>query len=272
MNIPTLPKYVNWAINKGNTAVSPLSAKVYGNINGLDAFFTFLSVNFVGCLSDRYGRKPFMILSALGLGVAYFISSIAKQPWMFYVASIIDGLTSCMLSQSQSYNADINRDNANLSMTFSKFQGIAIGLSFMLGIPLGSILGSKFSYRAPLHVSVIVCLLNAILIAFFLPPSRPIQQTFSSNSTLPEAKEIASATKKFNWKQANPFGAVYMFRRSHKLFFGCLTYLLIQMAQSGVIVNWINYLQYRFGWSAELSGATLMIVGLVVGIVPQILV
>jgi hypothetical protein len=66
LNIPTLPKFVNAVINKGNNDVSELSAEVYGNIAGIDAFFTFLSVNLVGCLSDYYGRRPFMFLSSLG--------------------------------------------------------------------------------------------------------------------------------------------------------------------------------------------------------------
>jgi hypothetical protein len=77
LNIPTLPKFVNAVINKGNNDVSELSAQVYGNIAGIDAFFTFLSVNLVGCLSDYYGsRRPFMFLSSLGKGVPARVTAV----------------------------------------------------------------------------------------------------------------------------------------------------------------------------------------------------
>lgn len=66
LNIPSLPKFVNAVINKGNTDVSEESARVYGNVAGIDSLFTFLSVNLVGCLSDGFGRRPFMLMSSLG--------------------------------------------------------------------------------------------------------------------------------------------------------------------------------------------------------------
>ncbi len=101
MQLTTLPTYVNWALNEGSMAVSPRSAQVYGNMQGLDALFTFLSVSFVGCLSDIYGRAPFMMMSCLGLAASYTTLIVARTPNLFYLASAIDGLTSCMLSQGQ---------------------------------------------------------------------------------------------------------------------------------------------------------------------------
>jgi hypothetical protein len=102
LNTATLPKYVNWVISKGlSDQVSEKSATVYGNVAGLDAFCTFLSVNMVGVLSDRFGRKPFMFLSSAGLGMTYVLYTLAQGPRLFYVAAMIDGLTSCMLSQAQ---------------------------------------------------------------------------------------------------------------------------------------------------------------------------
>ena len=99
LNIPTLPRFINKVINKGDTNVSPESAKVYGYYSGFDSLFTFLSVNAIGVLSDKYGRKPFMIYSSAGLGLAYLVVSFATCPWQFFVAGSIDGCTSCMLSQ-----------------------------------------------------------------------------------------------------------------------------------------------------------------------------
>jgi hypothetical protein len=73
LNIPTLPKFVNAVMNQGNQDVTELSAKVYGDISGIDSFFTFLSVNLIGCLSDYFGRAPFMFLSSFGNQTHFFL-------------------------------------------------------------------------------------------------------------------------------------------------------------------------------------------------------
>lgn len=78
LNIPSLPKFVNSVINKGNADVSDASAMVYGNLAGIDALFTFLSVNLVGCLSDRFGRRPFMFISSLGT-VPYVVANASHD-------------------------------------------------------------------------------------------------------------------------------------------------------------------------------------------------
>ena len=94
INIPVLPNFINSVINNGDVAVSPKSAEVYGMLSAFDSLFTFLSVNAVGVLSDKYGRKPFMIYSSLGLGTAYLITSLGRNPWHFYAAGSIDGCSS----------------------------------------------------------------------------------------------------------------------------------------------------------------------------------
>ena len=102
LNIPNMPKYVNWSVNKGNINVTPNSQKIYGDYSGLDSFCTFLSVNLIGCLSDIFGRKPFITFSIAGLGLSYIISAFAYlNANLFYVAGCIDGLTSSMFAQAQ---------------------------------------------------------------------------------------------------------------------------------------------------------------------------
>ena len=108
VNIPNLPKYINWSINRGNSNVSSESAAVYGTLSGIKALFTFQVVNLIGCMSDSFGRRPFMMLSACGLGSAYMITLHAKSVRMFYIAAMIDGLTSCMFSRAHSYVTDMN--------------------------------------------------------------------------------------------------------------------------------------------------------------------
>jgi MFS family permease len=261
INIPNFPKFVNLVMNKGDPNVSPKSAAIYGIMSGTDAFFTFLSVNLVGCMSDSFGRRPFMILSSLGLGMGFFLALSATTPSMFYFGSIIDGLTSCMFSQAQSYIADINSEGngkQSVAVMLGRFQGFAVGFAFMFGIPLGGILGAKFSPKFTLFVSIGICIFNAILIALFLPESVP-------HTGLTDPKR-----KKIKWVDASPAGAAKMLTRNRKLFMGTLAYFLFNLAQAGVQINWINYLQFRFGWSAAKSGLTMVGVGVTVAFLPQI--
>ena len=256
INIPNLPKFVNWAINQGDSNVSPKSAAVYGTLSGIDSFFTCLVVNLVGCMSDSFGRKPFMLLSSLGLGLAYFFTLSARTPRMFYIASMIDGLTSCMFSQAQSYVTDMNMSSGegkeSNSVILGRFQGLAVGMAFLFGIPLGAILGSKCSRFTPLHCSIGICAVNALLIAFFLPEQPVVPR------------------KKIKWMNANPVGAVRMLGRNKKLIAGSLAYFFVNIAQTGVQINWINYLQFRFGWSSAKSGSTLLVVGFSAALLPKI--
>lgn len=256
INIPNLPKFINWAINQGNTNVSPKSAAVYGTLSGIDSFFTFLVVNLVGCMSDSFGRKPFMLLSALGLGVAYLLTLSARTPKMFYIASAIDGLTSCMFSQAQSYVTDMNmssgEEKQSNSVVLGQFQGLAVGMAFLFGIPIGAILGSKYSLFTPLYFSIGICTVNALLIAFFLPEQTVVPR------------------KKIKWMNANPIGAVRMLGKNRKLIAGSLAYFFVNIAQVGVQINWINYLQFRFGWSSSKSGSTLLVVGFSVAVLPKL--
>lgn len=266
MNLTTLPRYVNWAINGGSVDVSSLSAQVYGNIQGLDAFFTFLSVHLVGRLSDRHGRKPFMALASLGLGASYLIMLRARRPWLFYLAAAVDGLTSCMLSQAQALVADNEAQDSNLALALSRFQGLAIGLAFTIGIPLGNFLTEKWGLQAALKLSSALCAVNALLLLTFLPAhSKKETAAEKSQPSLSDEKE------KRGWLQdAGPLGALAMLTRSKSLRAGGLAYLAITLGHAGMQAVWVNYLSHRFRWSTTLSGLSLMIIGIAVALLPPL--
>ena len=250
INIPTMPKYVNWVINNGDTNVSELSAKVYGNLNGFDSLFTLLSVNLVGCLSDIFGRRVFMFISSLGIGAAFLIASFATSPTHFYLAGAMDGLTSCMLSQSQAYITDHQSDSSNLSIALSKFQGIAIGCAFMVGIPLGAQVHKHFGMRAPLHLSVAICAVNCLLIATLLPkaPSHYSEADAEAAGSASSSKSgsgkssgessVRERLRLVNWSAANPLGALRLLAGSRRLLVGGLAFCLINIAQCGVQVSY----------------------------------
>jgi hypothetical protein len=162
INTATMPSYVRWVIsdlaNVDKSIALSLSTTVYGNMCAIDSLFTFFSVNLIGCLSDYtrahhdissgwfkgFGRtrRPYMFISSFGLGISQLLllyaSTISKKmkiphESIFYVASAIDGLTSCMLSQAQAHIADSIPSGSDLSAALSRFQGIAIGSAFLIG-------------------------------------------------------------------------------------------------------------------------------------------
>ena len=257
MNLPNLPKFINSVVNKGDSNVSGASQRMYGNLSGLDALFTFLSVSAVGRLSDVYGRRPFMMYSALGLGLGYFLCSLAsfERQWIFYISGSIDGLTSCMFSQSQAYISDLaSAMNESLSVSLSQFQGLAIGLAFMLGIPLGAQLGSKYSPRAPLYCAMSFCFICFLSILLFLP----------------ESTDRFTRISQVDIRELNPAGAIGVLLRSRALSILSLVYFLVNVAHAGIQVVWINYLQLVFGWSPQTSSLTLAIIGLTVAAIPRL--
>jgi len=288
LNIANMPPFVNNIINGGAEGeskhvarkASSKSARVFGNMSGTDAFFTFLCSNFIGCLSDFVGdRRPFMVYSAVGLSVAYTMILNAKTPSMLYVASAIDGLSSCMFAQAQAYVVDCstsasssNNSNSNknenendmgeTSAALSRFQGLAIGLAFVIGIPLASLLGQTYSLQVPLRLAIGLSLLAAILIATILPP--PPSHGSSSEKRIKRA---------FNWREANPLGALAMLAsRTRALRLGSCVYFLLSLAQSGIQNVWFNYLTHKFEWSPLAANCSFAAVGLGCAFVPQIII
>lgn len=278
MNMPSFPKYVNWCVNKGDSTVSPLSQKVYGDYSGLDSFFTFLAVNFIGCLSDSFGRKPFLMLSAGGLGLSYLVSLFAvRSHYLFYVAGCIDGLTSSMFAQAQAYATDRSRsrdlinskdkyksqsETVALSDVIGRFQGLAIGFAFILGIPLNMALTARGSYRNPILISVVFCAVSCIGTWLLLPESLPFK-TDAAGRVI---------RKPVVWRDANPLGALKLFSsRGSRLGLGALAYFFINLSHTGMSVVWINYLGKRFGWSSHQAGAAFMLLGVMVIFIPKIL-
>ncbi|CAM9189870.1 unnamed protein product [Ectocarpus sp. 4 AP-2014] len=257
--IPVLPKVVNELIT-GSNAVTAASATLYGLLSSTDASFTLMTVKFHASMSDKYGRRPFLALSALGLGLGFFLTYHSRRVWMLLLASAIDGCTSCMYRQAkrmaQACITDCVGTGAGLGEAFGLFQGLSLGMAFMIGLPMGGVLGAKYGVRFPLLVSVGLCLVNFAMIALVMP------------ETLPDEKRV----KKVDLKQANPLGAVTMATRNHLItgVFACWT--LLWIAHVGLQINWINYTDRKFGWGVAQSGASLALMGLLVAVFPKLII
>lgn len=255
LNHVALPKIVNININN-NINVSKSSASAYGLLTAVDALFTFLSVNLIGILSDKYGRKRFMIYSCLGLALSFTIIIKSKTLMFFYIAAIVDGLTSVMFSQAQAYLTDVNTDDdekKRVGESLSHFQGLTVGIGYVIGILSGSMLMTKIGIKSPLYLGIGLLLTSSVLIAFFLPET------------------VSRKDKKINFSDANPLGAMILLTRSKTIILSSIAYFFLNLSIAGLQVIWFNYLDYKFHWGIEKVASTLVVQYLLISIMSKIM-
>ena len=235
--IPVLPKLVE-AFEGGDTASA---ARVYGWFGASWALMQFLFMPVIGALSDRFGRRPVVLVSCFGLGCDYFLMALAPDLTWLFVGRIISGITAASFGTAFAYIADVappEKRAASFGMV-----GAAFGLGFVLGPALGGILG-QLSPRLPFWVAGGLALANAAYGFFVLPESL--------------AREKRSA---FSWKKANPVGSLTLLRSHPELSGLAVSNFLMQLAHVVLPSVTVLYMGYRYGWDALQVGLTLAGVG-----------
>lgn len=208
--------------------------------------FAFAPV--VGNLSDRYGRRPVLLLSLLGFGIDYIILALAPTYGWLFAGRIIAGMTGASFTTASAYIADISTDETSKAKNFGLI-GAAFGMGFVLGPALGGLL-ANWGIRAPFYAAAVLCLLNCLYGYFMLPESL--------------AKENR---RPFDWARANPFGSM-KFLGSHPEIRGlAVSFFLIYLGAQAVQGNWNFFTIYRFHWSEGMVGISLAVVGVLVGAV-----
>ena len=211
------------------------------------AITQFVCAPLVGNLSDRYGRRPVLLCPLLGFGIDYLFLALAPTyGWLFF-GRIIAGLTGASFTTAAAYIADISTPETR-AKNFGMI-GAAFGLGFVIGPAIGGLLAS-FGIRAPFYAAAGLCLLNALYGYFVLPESL--------------SKENR---RKFEWKRANPLGALQFLKRYPDIGGLAICFFLIYFAAQAVQGNWSFFTIYRFQWSEKLVGISLTVVGLLVGAV-----
>src|SRR5512139_990947 len=162
--IPVLPKLVE-TFEGGDTAAA---AEVYGVFGTAWALMQFLSMPVLGALSDRFGRRPVILLSCLGLGLDYFLMALAPNLAWLFVGRVISGITAASFSTAFAYIADVTPPERRAA-AFGKV-GMAFGLGFVLGPAIGGILGGV-DPRLPFWAAAAFSLANALYGLFVLPES-----------------------------------------------------------------------------------------------------
>jgi DHA1 family tetracycline resistance protein-like MFS transporter len=242
--VPVLPALVVDFLD-GDTA---RAAEIYGIFATAWALMQFVAAPILGALSDRFGRRPVILISIAGLGLDYILMALAPNLGWLFVGRVISGVTSASFSTAAAYIADVTPVESR-AKSFGMI-GAAFGLGFVLGPALGGMLGTV-SPRLPFWISAGLCLTNALYGLFVLPESLP-----------PERR-----TPRFSWSRANPFGSLRLLR-SHPELFGLASVTFIYYIAHEVLPStFVLYTSYRYGWNTATVGLTLALVGVCTAIV-----
>ena len=239
---PVLPKLV------GSFMGSPSDTAVaYGVAQVFYALAQFFSAPVLGRLSDRYGRRPVLLLGMLGMAVNFFVTAVATDFWMLLAVRLMGGSMCANIAVANAYVADITeaKDRAkNYGLL-----GAMFGLGFILGPVMGGLLGD-INVHYPFIVAGSLALLNAVYGYFVLPESLSIERR-----------------RPFSLVGANPFAAVARLRELAGVKSLLWVVGLSTLAQFVLHTSWILYTEFKFGWTPRDNGLSLFAVGVMAVIV-----
>jgi MFS transporter, DHA1 family, tetracycline resistance protein len=236
--IPVLPHLIQDFV-AGDAATA---AEYIGLFGTAWAVMQFFASPIIGALSDRFGRRPVILLSNLGLGLDYIVMALAPTLWWLLLGRLISGITSASIASSYAYVADISAPDKRAG-GFGML-GAAFGLGFVLGPALGGVL-ADIAPRLPFWVAAGMSLANFLYGMFVLPES------------LPPGKRM-----RFAWRRANPVGSLKLLRRHRELLGIAGVYFLSNLAHVSLPSVFVIATAYRYGWSATTVGYVLAVVGI----------
>ncbi|MEL6946585.1 MAG: TCR/Tet family MFS transporter [Pseudomonadota bacterium] len=228
------------------------SALLYGLLVSCFALIQFCVSPFIGLLSDRYGRRPVLLVSLAGLTVDYILLALAPNLAWLVIARILAGLFSATVSTANAYIADVTPKEGRAA-AFG-ILGAAFGVGFTVGPLIGGVLGG-IDLQYPFWAAAALSFGNFVFGYFMLPES------------LPPEKRTAMDLKK-----ANPFSAILYIRRYAALAILMTALLLTGLAQQGLQGIWVLWSQAQFSWGVTEAGYSLAWVGVCMAFVQGYLV
>ncbi len=217
------------------------ATETYGVFMTIWAAMQFVFAPVLGALSDRFGRRPVILLSNLGLGLDYVLMALAPTLTWLFVGRVISGITAASFTTAGAYIADVTPPEKR-AQAFGML-GAAFGVGFVLGPAMGGVLGGV-DPRLPFWVAAGLSLANACYGLFVLPESLP-----------------ASLRSPFTWAKANPTGSLSLLRRSKRLSSLAVVNFVASLAHVVLPAVFVLYAGYRYGWGEREVGLTLAGVG-----------
>jgi DHA1 family tetracycline resistance protein-like MFS transporter len=236
--IPVLPNLVK-QFTHGDTAEAAGYVGWFGLIFGL---MQFVFSPIMGALSDRFGRRPVLLISIFGLGLDYVLMALAPSIGWLFVGRTLAGITAASFSTASAYVADITPPEGR-ARAFG-FLGAAFGIGFVVGPALGGLLGG-INLRLPFWLSAALALVNGVYGLFVLPESLP-------------KKDRA----RWSFAKANPVGSFRLLRSHPELLGLSIVIFLYFLAHQVLQSTFVLYTGYRYGWGPSEVGLNLMGVGI----------
>jgi MFS transporter, DHA1 family, tetracycline resistance protein len=240
---PTLPALLR-ALLHGNQDI----ARHYGYLLAAYAATMLFASPILGILSDRFGRRPVLLLSLAGTAFDDLVMALAPTLSLLYLGRTLAGLTGANLTVANAYLADITTERGRAT-AFGRMNA-SFGLGFVAGPLLGGLAGT-YSLRAPFYVAAAMNLIGALVCTFVLPETRRVSTELRQPFTL---------------ARINPFGSLRFLHGlqgvSRMLFVFCTIAMVGQVPS----VLWVIYGTTRFGWSPAVVGLSFATFGLLHGL------
>jgi DHA1 family tetracycline resistance protein-like MFS transporter len=236
--IPILPKLIESFVNNDTAN----AARIFGLFGTVWALMQFFFSPIAGALSDRFGRRPVVLLSNFGMAADYVLMALAPSLSWLFIGRVISGITSASISTAFAYITDMTAPEQRAAV-FGKI-GVAFGAGFILGPALGGLLGG-IEPRLPFWVAAGLSFANGLYGLLILPES------------LPKDRRAP-----FRWKSASPVGALHLLGTDRVLTGLSVANFFAQLAHVVLPSTFVLYATYRYGWSTTTVGATLALVGL----------
>ena len=245
---PVLPKLVV-QFEGGNVASA---AAITGVFSFAWAAMQFFFSPVQGTVSDRFGRRPVLLASTLGLGLDYVVMALAPSVGWLFLGRVFSGITAASFSTAGAYIADVTPPEKRAA----KFGllGAAFGLGFIVGPAAGGLLGAV-SLRLPFWVAAVLSLANFAYGLFILPESLP-----------------PGRRARVSWKSANPLGSLALLRSQRGLLGLTASTALYYLAHDALPSMFVLYTVYRYGWSERRIGLVLAGIGVSTTLVSALLV
>jgi len=241
--IPVMPKLIGQLTGEGLSVASEYG----GWLTFAYAFMQFIFAPILGNLSDKYGRRPVLLLSLLGFGIDYLFLAFAPSIFWLFVGRIIAGIAGASMTTAMAYIAYVSAPEKR-AQNFG-IVGAAFGLGFIIGPVLGGVLG-QFGTRIPFFAAAGLALLNFLYGYFILPESLTKENR-----------------RPFNFKTANAWASLARLKRYPKVLSLAGALVLVYLASYALQSVWTYYNMYKFGWTEALVGYSLGFVGITIAVV-----